>query len=138
MIKAIAFLSLIAVSTVSAAAQPESMLLISLGDRPTTGVDEIEALGIKVLVLDVSVPQKILDALIVDLPNTEEAAIAEVRARASQISAQEGANFLHPMVLIKQWSLSKLPALVFNNGESVIYGMTDFEQALSIWQEAYQ
>jgi len=122
-------------------AQPvfaNSMILLALGDRAVQGQEEVNALGIKTLVLDLSTPQKIFDALLQDLPATEAEATAIVKDRAAHISTQEAMTFLHPLMLIKRWDIKKLPALVINDGEAVLYGSTDFTQALALWQESLQ
>lgn len=39
----------------------------------------------------------------------------------------------YPMMLISKYQLSKIPAIVFNEGEHVIYGTTDIKLAIVEW-----
>ena len=43
-------------------------------------------------------------------------------------------NAFRGIALAIQWGIRKAPAFVFDNGQAVIYGLTDAEVALKRWQ----
>jgi len=34
----------------------------------------------------------------------------------------------------KQWGIQRYPAVVFGDGDSVVYGVTDLQEAIERWQ----
>ena len=78
-------------------------------------------------------------ALGADLPNNAAAAEQIVKRAFAErevelnAAAQEHAEALEKAIA---YGLTRYPALVFNDGESVIYGVTDLELALQIYRRA--
>lgn len=82
---------------------------------------------------------QMLDAeLSAGLPADERAAlpIAQERMRrmADAIRAR-GTNAAEGLQLAMQYGIERLPAIVIN-GQSVIYGVTDVDQAVALWRQA--
>lgn len=73
-------------------------------------------------------------ALSQDLPNTLDAAKNSLQQHLNQMGGvvlkQQYAAAYQGLVKSIAYQLDRLPAIIFNNGEAVIYGVTDLEVAL--------
>ncbi len=85
-------------------------------------------------VYDLSAPKRLLDAMGLGLPkNPEQAkAIAAGRFNAGKpgLAAAFGGH-----ALAVQYGIAKIPAIVFNRGEAVAYGLTDVARAASLYRQ---
>jgi hypothetical protein len=44
-------------------------------------------------------------------------------------------NLFTGVLKAREWGLERFPAIVFGQGESVVYGVTDLEQAVLLWRD---
>ncbi|WP_020406868.1 DUF1525 domain-containing protein [Hahella ganghwensis] len=60
----------------------------------------------------------------------------KIKARLKKYEANgELQQVFHGLILAKKYKLTSYPAAVFNNGESVVYGVLDLDRVIQIWQE---
>ena len=117
-------------------ALPTSMILLTVSDRPPSNLAIVNKQGITAVSLNLSRPSEIKAWLEKDLPNDSALAMQRVAEQARAITTIDLMTFFHPAILIYRWDVKQLPALVFNDGEAVVYGVTNFSEALSHWYTA--
>ena len=85
-------------------------------------------------VYDLSAPKRLLDAMSLGLPQNHEQAksIAAERFNAGRpsLAAAFGGH-----ALAMRYGIAKIPAIVFNHGEAVAYGLTDVAQAARLYRQ---
>ncbi len=116
---------------------PHTMTLITYNGRPAVNVEAARALGIAVQSLNLDALSNIAAFLLQDVPRDpeqEKEAVALIQSRIDDINPNDLASVFRAQLYAKRWDIRRVPALVFNQGEAVLYGITDFEQALEIWQ----
>jgi len=133
-------LLLLAASTASAAGDaplPHTMTLITYNGRPATNIDAVRELGISIQSLNLDGLDNIATFLLRDIPldpESEEEVVALVQSRVKDLDPNDLASVFRAQLYARRWDLKRVPALVINKGEAVLYGITDFEHALEIWQ----
>lgn len=73
-----------------------------------------------------------------DLPDTEKAAEKIVLERIDSLTEEDHRQMSESIkghFMLVKWKIKKLPAFVFNDGSSVIYGLTNLNEALNIYRE---
>jgi len=115
---------------------PTSMILLTVSDRPPSNLQLVNQQGITAVSLNLSRPSEIKAWLEKDLPHDSDRAMQQLAEQARAITAMDLMTFIHPALLIYRWDLKQVPALVFNDGEAVVYGVTNFSEALSHWYAA--
>jgi len=124
---------------------PKSMILITFNKRPAENIDTVRDLGANPKWFNLDGANNIRAHLLAAVPehlrtlrNPSQDIIDEVgiilRKAASRLNPTDKYSVMVGLY-IDHWDLHRVPAMVFDEGESVIYGVTDFEKALSIWQE---
>ncbi len=92
--------------------------------------------GIEVKVYNLSGPERFEETLSKGLVGNEQQIKDEVLKRIAELPP----TYLDEHVVLpyegllkaKEYEIIKIPAIVFNNGESVIYGLTDLQKAIEI------
>lgn len=113
---------------------PKMTVLIADGQRPTY-VEAMRERGYSIDVHAIDTPAKIVKFINADLPRDEAAAIAQVRKRMQSIPPSTLQSIWHGPVLRVRWDLKQLPAIVFGDGDAVIYGVLDMRRAITIWEK---
>lgn len=89
---------------------------------------------------DLTEPQQVRQRMAPRLPaNPEEAtrlATIWFQSPAGLAYQQAMAKAYIGQKLVMQYKLEKIPAIVFSRGEKVVYGITDIERAISIYNES--
>ena len=67
------------------------------------------------------------------LEASKNAAYEWLNSKDFQSYKQQVMRVQYPLMLISKYKLSKIPAIVFDKGNYVIYGTTDIELALREW-----
>lgn len=73
--------------------------------------------------------------LAAELPGNQAAAAKEVERRISRYRQSDLQRIWAPRILAQKYDIRKVPAVVFNDGEAVVYGVTDVNKAIEKWQE---
>lgn len=71
--------------------------------------------------------------LTINLPSNIDAALVEANRRLQAMPINGIQNAFKATTIALRFNIQKAPAFVFNNGQSVIYGITDAEEALKRW-----
>lgn len=101
-----------------------------------TNTEEARQLGASVTVYNLDSQVNLEKQLADGLPvNDLDKATAIARQRVAQISQQEMVNLFTGVLKAREWGLKRFPAIVFGQGESVVYGVTDLEQAVLLWRD---
>ena len=92
--------------------------------------------GIPVEIHDLSGQQRILDELGQGLPGTNPALAKEMAAGRLDAPGfrQRLADATAGAMLANRYGIVKLPAIVFDHGAAVAYGLTDVGQAVQLYQ----
>ena len=85
-------------------------------------------------VYDLSAPQRLLDGISQGLPKNPETAKAIATGRFNAGRPSLAAAF-GGHALAMRYGIAKIPAIVFNHGEAVAYGLTDVAQAASLYRQ---
>jgi integrating conjugative element protein (TIGR03757 family) len=89
--------------------------------------------GGAVTVYDLSAASRVLDSLGRGLPGDHKAAAAIASSRlAASAGALRTAYAGHAKAA--EYGIEKIPAVVFDGGSSVVYGITDLQEALRIYR----
>lgn len=95
---------------------------------------------IEVKVYDLSAPERFENELSQNLPETEQliktAVLQKVQALPHSYFEEHVVMPYEGILKATEYELTKLPAIVFNNGETVIYGIKDIGRAVRIREEA--
>ena len=117
------------------AVQAESPVVTFIGTNqyPLINAEAAEAFGVSVVSYNLDGHRNLEQRLSQDLPQDLAAAerIANERLAAMDPEALQAA--FRGIALALQWDIRKAPAFVFNEGEAVIYGLTDLAVALKRW-----
>jgi integrating conjugative element protein (TIGR03757 family) len=93
-------------------------------------------LAIPVEIHDLSTQQKLLDELGQGLPNNNPAlakGMAASRLDRSNVR-QRLADATAGAMLANRYGIAKIPAILFDRGAAVAYGLTDVNQAIQLYQ----
>lgn len=112
---------------------PSSIEVFTTSDEPAIG-NQAES----VVIYEVDGLDKLSESLSENLPNDAEAAKEIALQRIARLGDELRWTVEHAIEGItraKNYDLKKLPAVVFDEGESVVYGVTDVNRALAIYQQ---
>jgi len=106
---------------------------------PITGIKSLQRQGYLVNVYNLDDGKRLVAQIGANLPNNQNAAKNVLQQRFKKMGdKQVKAQFIQAyqaVTLSTQYGLSRYPVVVFNHGESVIYGETNLAQALSLYQQ---
>jgi integrating conjugative element protein (TIGR03757 family) len=114
----------------------ESPLVVYLGTNqyPLGNAQRAVRYGVRLVQYNLDGHRNLERRLSADLPPNLEAAERIVNERLAALDGEELQNAFRGIALAIQWDIRKAPAFVFDNGQTVIYGLTDVEVALKRWQ----
>ena len=115
-------------------ADPSVVTFIGTNQYPPTNVEAAAAFGVRLVTYNLddhrNLERRLSEGLPQDLVEAER--IANERLQAMDNQALQAA--FRGIALSIQWDISKAPAFVFNDGQAVIYGVTDVAVALKRWE----
>lgn len=93
----------------------------------------------QIIVHDLSAPERLSQQYLPELPPNPESAKKIAMEFFASEKGQEyqdklKAAYQHKTLLMR-YNVQKIPAIVFDEGDAVIYGLTDVEKALTIYQQ---
>lgn len=68
-------------------------------------------------------------------PNTESQARALAKEKMKKVSVERLRTSLHGAMKAIQFDIRKIPAVVFNDGEAVVYGVRDIDVAINMYEQ---
>ena len=106
---------------------------------PLTGVDAVAGQGIEVKTYNLDDAERLTAHLATGLPPNQEQAKAALERRFNEqgmeaVQAQFTQAFQGQIAGV-QYGISRYPAVVFDRGEAVVYGVTDLNRAVAIYRE---
>lgn len=130
------------VSTVSTAAGPAATIAVEAvtdDAHPVTGIEALSGQGQAVAVYNLDDGERLTAELARGLPPDQEAAKAALQRRfAEQGRAAVQQRFeraFQGRIAAFEYGLTRYPAVVFNHGQAVVYGVTDLPQALTLYRQ---
>lgn len=131
--------SLITICLLSSNANSNTLIVEAFYDADTRIINiQMAERVATVITYDLSAPERFEEALSEGLSSDPAVAEKQARQRISQrgneiqqqlMAAYEGS------LKAMQYKIDKLPAVVFNSGEHVIYGVNDVNKAITIFNE---
>jgi len=113
--------------------------VISSDSFPVTGIKALQQQGFSVNVYNLDDGKRLVAQIGTNLPNNQNAAKNVLQQRFKKMGGKQvKAQFIQAyqaVTLSTQYGLSRYPAVVFNHGESVVYGETNLIQALRLYQQ---
>jgi len=115
--------------------EQSTVYFIGTNDLKATNEKYARNVGIKLIELNLD-GHRNLEKIISDgLPLDDyEAAERIANERLEKLDPMVVRESFQGIALTVQWGIQKTPAFVFNEGQYVIYGVTDVEQALKRWE----
>ncbi len=119
---------------VAGGAQPDHVVVLTSPNFPIAGDSELKRQGIEVVVFnlaDVRHTEQIIDG---QLPPDENRA----RDQVERIIGRYQNELMRGWQGIAQaykWGIKQVPAIVFNKGESMLYGETHLPRAVTHWRQ---
>jgi integrating conjugative element protein (TIGR03757 family) len=108
-------------------------------DDNVTGLANLLQQGYDVKLYDLDVPKKLFAALSRNLPADQAAAKRTLERRMQQYGRQTLQQQLmdayQGLSVAIQYRIDRYPAVLFDRGRAVIYGVTDLQQALSLYRQ---
>lgn len=106
---------------------------------PLTGVDALAGPGIEVKTYNLDDGKRLTINLAVGLPPNQEQAKAALERRFKEQGMEAVQNqftqAFQGRIVGVQYGISRYPAIVFDHGRAVVYGVTDLNRALAIYRE---
>lgn len=106
---------------------------------PVTNLHVLQGQGFSVKVYNLDDGKRLVAQIGANLPNNQNAAKSALQQRFKKMGKEQvKAKFIQAyqvVTLSTKYGLSRYPAVVFNHGESVIYGETNLIQALRHYQQ---
>ena len=131
--------ALIAICFISTTAQANQLVVEAFYDKNTRiiNVDMAERVA-SVTTYDLSAPEKFEDALSEGLSSdptiAQKQAKLRIEQRGNEIQQQLQTAYEGSLKAM-QYNIDKLPAVVFNGGQHVIYGVNDVNKAIALYKE---
>lgn len=117
-------------------AQSVEMSFFGNNQHQPTHIEAAQHLGASVTIYNLDSQVNLEKQLAEGLPVDDlDKATAIARHRVAQISQQEMVSLFTGIQMAREWGVERFPAIVFGRGDSVVYGVTNLEQALMIWRD---
>lgn len=108
-------------------------------DFPLTGIEDLAGQGIEVKTYNLDDGKRLTANLAIGLPPNQEQAKAALEQRFKQQGMEVVKNqFMQAFqarITGLRYEISRYPAIVFDRGRAVVYGVTDLIRALEIYRE---
>ncbi len=105
---------------------------------PVLGLNLIQKKGIAVRVFNLGDGKRMVSQLEANLPKSEKAAKKAMALRIKNIGDlalnKMFSDAFQAVIIGTQYGLTRHPAVVFNHGQAVIYGITDLTRALTLYR----
>lgn len=117
-------------------AQSVEMSFFGNNQHQPTHIEAAQHLGASVTIYNLDSQVNLEKQLAEGLPVDDlDKATAIARHRVAQISQQVMVSLFTGILRAREWGIERFPAIVFGRGDSVVYGVTNLEQALMLWRD---
>lgn len=119
------------------AEDPLQMTFFGNNEYQPSNVDWIKQQGIHLSIINLDDHRNLENELSNGLPqNDQDKAIAIAKKRVKAIGQDRLNGLFEGVLKARRWGILRYPAVVFGDGKSVIYGVTDLQSAYSHWQSS--
>ncbi len=105
---------------------------------PVSGLNLIQKKGIAVRLYNLDDGKRMVSQLEANLPKSEQAAKKAMALRIKKIGdhalKKKFSDAFQAIIIGTQYGLTRHPAVVFNHGQAVVYGVTDLTRALTLYR----
>ncbi len=123
----------------SQAAEKPFIEVVTSDFFPVTNLHVLQGQGFLVKVYNLDDGKRLVAQIGANLPNNQNAAKSALQQRFKKRGKEQvKAQFIQAyqaVTISTKYGLSSYPAVVFNHGESVVYGETNLVKALSLYQQ---
>ena len=106
---------------------------------PLTGIEALRKSGVQITVYDLGAPKRVARALGAGLPGDSEQAQTAMMAKVDAMGRDEIKRRFQAayigLVQALNYRIERYPAIVFDRGDTVIYGVTDLSAALRQYRD---
>ncbi len=106
---------------------------------PISGIQDLKNQGFKIKVLNFDDSKRMIDKLESGLPNNEAAAKQAMQQRLKKMGDETLKRLFtkafQAVIVGTQHGITRYPAVVFDRGQSVIYGVTNMPHALALYHQ---
>lgn len=135
----LAIILLLAALGVNAESGPREIEIFTDENFPIAGIETLRKSGAQITVYDLGAPQRVARALGAGLPGDPEQAKAAMRAKVDAMGMDEIKRRFRAaytgLVQALNYRIERYPAVVFDRGDAVIYGVTDLSEALRQYRD---
>lgn len=122
------------------AAEPLFIEVITSDSYPITGIDALLKQGIEIRHYNLDDGKRMVsEQLEANLPKGQKAAEAEMQRRIKKIGQPALSKMFNDafqaVIIGTGYGLTRQPAVVFDHGKSVVYGVTDLSRALLLYRQ---
>ncbi len=121
------------------AAEPPFIEVITSDAYPVSGIKSVQRLGFLVNVYNLDDGKRLVAEMGKHLPNNQDAAKKALEKQFKKMGdaavKQQFMQAYHGVTLSTQYGLTRYPAVVFERGHSVIYGVTNLNQAVNLYRK---
>lgn len=115
---------------------PLKMTYFGNNQYPAQHQDAVVAQGVLVVVYNLDAPINLEKELALGLPADDvDKATRIAQARIAEIPQKSFVTLFTGVIQARQWHVERFPAVVFGNGDALLYGVTDLNEALELWRE---
>lgn len=122
---------------------PSRIEIISDADHPVENIAVVQkqlGSGASIRYFTIDAQTRLDEALSKDLPADPEQARAIALKRIQALDrprlAQQLSESFEGLLLARRHGISRYPAVVFDEGKSVVYGVTDLREAVRLYQQS--
>ena len=119
-------------------AEPPFIEVITSDAYPVSGIKSVQRHGYLVNVYNLDDGKRLVAEIGKHLPKNQDAAKKALEKRFKKMGdaaiKQQFMQAYHGVILSTQYGLTRYPAVVFEQGQSVIYGVTNLDQAVNLYR----
>lgn len=119
------------ISLILNAAQLPRIELIVSDAEGVVGQEALKQQGFDVKIYNLDAPKRLLERIAQHLPPNQQAATSTLSQRGVQ---QQFEAAYQGLSVAARYGVNHYPAIIFNQGEAVIYGVTDLPRALNLYR----
>ena len=127
---------------VSASQNPNeiSYIEVIISDAyPISGLNLIQKKGIVVRLYNLDDGKRMVSQLEANLPKSEQAAkkamALRIKKMGGHVLKKKFSDAFQAIIIGTQYGLTRHPAVIFNHGQAVVYGVTDLTRALTLYRQ---
>jgi integrating conjugative element protein (TIGR03757 family) len=106
---------------------------------PVTGIQALKRQGMAIKLYNLDDGKRLVSQLATNLPHNQDAAKKTLQQRFKKMGNQAvKGQFIRAyqgVIVGTQYGVTRYPAVIFDHGRAVVYGITDLPQALTLYRQ---